>query len=120
MFGRIGILFGQLTGAILPPSGNDEPILRMVAHFWPLFERLLSSRHMEDFNLAFATCKFLSQAIQASGLFVLFLHCFVNVSGLTSQLSAGVAAYCARSACHGLLKSFLELASLYLHTKWQI
>ncbi|KAG0588025.1 hypothetical protein KC19_2G209500 [Ceratodon purpureus] len=64
---RIGVLFGQLTGAISVPTHGDEPVLRIIAHFWPLFERLLASRHMEDSSLAQTTCKSLSQAIQASG-----------------------------------------------------
>uniref|UniRef100_A0A7I4A443 Exportin-1/Importin-beta-like domain-containing protein n=1 Tax=Physcomitrium patens TaxID=3218 RepID=A0A7I4A443_PHYPA len=58
---------GQLTAALSLPANGDEPILRIIAHFWPLFERLLASRHMEDSSLASATCKSLSQAIQASG-----------------------------------------------------
>lgn len=61
------MLFSQLTAANSYPSNGDEPILRIVAHFWPLFDRLLASRHMEDIGLAIATCKSLSQAIQASG-----------------------------------------------------
>jgi transportin-3 len=60
---RLGVLFSQL----MPSSNGDGPILRVVAHFWPLFERLLSSRHMEDSGLALATCRSLSHAIQASG-----------------------------------------------------
>ncbi|XP_024393613.1 uncharacterized protein [Physcomitrium patens] len=64
---RIGVLFGQLTGAFSTKDNGDEPVLRIIAHFWPLFERLLTSRHMEDSSLASATCKSLSQAIQASG-----------------------------------------------------
>lgn len=64
---RIGVLFGNLTGAISVPAHGDEPVLRIIAHFWPLFERLLASRHMEDSSLAQTTCKSLSQAIQASG-----------------------------------------------------
>ncbi|XP_024393612.1 transportin MOS14 isoform X2 [Physcomitrium patens] len=63
---RIGVLFGQLTGAFSTKDNGDEPVLRIIAHFWPLFERLLTSRHMEDSSLASATCKSLSQAIQAS------------------------------------------------------
>jgi transportin-3 len=61
---RLGVLFSQL----MPSSNGDGPILRVVAHFWPLFERLLSSRHMEDSGLALATCRSLSHAIQASGM----------------------------------------------------
>jgi transportin-3 len=61
---RLGVLFSQL----MPSSNGDGPILRVVAHFWPLFDRLLSSHHMEDSGLALATCRSLSHAIQASGM----------------------------------------------------
>ncbi|CAM6046725.1 unnamed protein product [Sphagnum compactum] len=65
---RLGVLFSQLMPSTNTFSSNgDGPILRVVAHFWPLFERLLLSRHMEDSGLALATCRSLSHAIQASG-----------------------------------------------------
>jgi len=72
---RIGVLFGQLTGTISSPAIGDEPVIRIIAHFWPSYERLLVSRHMEDSSLASTTCKSLSQAIQASGWF----GCFIPV-----------------------------------------
>lgn len=32
---RIGVLFGQLTGFITVSASGDDPVLRIIAHFWP-------------------------------------------------------------------------------------
>ena len=51
---RVGVLFGS---AISVPAHGGEPVLRIIAHFWPSFERSLASRHMEYASLAQTTCK---------------------------------------------------------------
>ncbi|BFI28436.1 transportin-3 [Marchantia polymorpha subsp. ruderalis] len=64
---RLGIYFSQLSSSSVDNFNGEEPMLRILAHFWPLLERLLLSRHTEDGGLALAACKTLSHAIQASG-----------------------------------------------------
>ncbi|KAL3697054.1 hypothetical protein R1sor_011130 [Riccia sorocarpa] len=64
---RLGIYFRQLSSSSAENFNGEEPMLTILAHFWPLLERLLLSRHMEDGGLALAACKTLSHAIQASG-----------------------------------------------------
>jgi transportin-3 len=64
---RLGIYFSQLSLSSADSPSGEKPVLGVLAHFWPLIERLLLSRHMEDNGLALAASKTLSHAIQATG-----------------------------------------------------
>ena len=51
----------SVWSAISVPAHGGEPVLRSIAHFWPLFERSDASRHMEYASFAETTCKSLSE-----------------------------------------------------------
>ena len=48
---------GSVWSAISVPAHGGEPVLRIIAHFWPSFERSVASRDMEYASLAQTTCK---------------------------------------------------------------
>ncbi|KAJ7532039.1 hypothetical protein O6H91_14G069600 [Diphasiastrum complanatum] len=64
---RLGTYINELSGPGFPATIGEESFLRVLAHFWPLLERLFVSQHMQDSDLAVAACKALTQAIKAGG-----------------------------------------------------
>ncbi|CAM6097582.1 unnamed protein product [Calypogeia fissa] len=85
---RLGIYFSQLSLSNADSPSGEKPVVRVLAHFWPLIERLLLSRHMEDNGLALAASKTLSHAIQATGR-----NCNTFLPSIMSALSKNFLAF---------------------------
>ncbi|KAF3776916.1 Transportin-3 [Nymphaea thermarum] len=66
-FYRLGSVFSNLTAPQSPDPVEDDPVLALLAVFWPLLHRLFKSSYIENASLATAACRSLSQAIQSSG-----------------------------------------------------
>lgn len=69
---RMGTVFSHL--ATSPQSGlsADDCMHALLQVFWPMLEKLFRSEHMENGNLSTAACRALTQAIQSSGIDVLY------------------------------------------------
>eukprot|EP00249_Psilotum_nudum_P018325 c26750_g1_i1 orf=560-3634(-) len=63
---RLGAILSHLS-TLTSCQAGEAPVINVLNHFWPLLKSLLASHHMENGGLASATCKALSQIIQASG-----------------------------------------------------
>ncbi|KAL0920160.1 hypothetical protein M5K25_009277 [Dendrobium thyrsiflorum] len=64
---RMGVILGHLGVSCSSDPADDDTILVLLGMFWPLLEKLFSSRHMENSSLSAAACRCLSQAIHSSG-----------------------------------------------------
>ncbi|GAB2278317.1 hypothetical protein Dimus_013002, partial [Dionaea muscipula] len=64
---RMASVLSHLGTSLSKASPVDDPLLVLLSIFWPIMEKLLKTKHIEDRNLSAAACRVLSQAIQSSG-----------------------------------------------------
>ncbi|XP_027188438.1 transportin MOS14 isoform X3 [Cicer arietinum] len=64
---RIGTIFSHLSISVATEPAADDLILLLLRVFWPILEKIFTSKHMESGNLSIAACRPLSVAIQSSG-----------------------------------------------------
>lgn len=70
---RMGTVFSHLATSMQSGPSADDCMLALLQVFWPMLEKLFWSEHMENGNLSTAACRALTQAIQSSGIGVLYL-----------------------------------------------